>query len=334
MKKDSIKTRIRNIIFRSDFPAAKAFDIVLLILIVLAVAAVMLESIDEIDRDYHKLLFIFEWVLTILFTIEYALRIWTSPKPWAYIRSFYGIVDLISILPTYLSVFALSSQYLATIRALRLLRIFRIFKLTRYLGEMRVLMQAIRASAPKIIVFLSAVLICTIILGSIMYLIESKETGFTSIPRSIYWAIVTLTTVGYGDIAPQTPLGQAVAAIVMILGYGVIAVPTGVVSVELNKADKKKIRKENRRIDIDVECPICEESVHLKGAKFCGHCGTRLPRKGVGEGSEKGNGNGHGDGHIHEHGKGKINGKKKVKGPEKASEKGPDKGEGEEQEEW
>lgn len=296
MSLKSIKLQIRNVIFRSDFPAGKLFDVILLVMIVMAVAAVMLESVERFDKLYHKELLIFEWVITVFFTIEYALRIWVSPKPWAYIRSFYGIVDLISILPSYLSLFSFSSKYLSTVRALRLLRIFRIFKLSHYLGEMKTLVTALKASQAKITVFLTAVLTSTIVLGSVMYLIEGAEAGFTSIPRSIYWAIVTLTTVGYGDIAPVTTLGQTVAALVMILGFGIIAVPTGIVSAELSKTEStqspkgKKGKKGNKVNDIEqpqfddkLDCPICGKEQHLEGANYCIRCGSDLPNNGHGD---------------------------------------------------
>jgi len=280
MSLKKLKLKIRTIIFRSDFPAAKLFDVVLLIMIVMAVAAVMLESVESFDQHYHKQLLIFEWIITVFFTIEYALRIWVSPKPWAYITSFYGIVDLISILPSYLSLFSFSSKYLSTVRALRLLRIFRIFKLSHYLGEMKILVSALKASQAKITVFLTAVLTSTIVLGSVMYLIEGAEAGFTSIPRSIYWAIVTLTTVGYGDIAPVTMLGQTVAAIVMIMGFGIIAVPTGIVSVELSKADTNE---KGPKYDEELGCPICGKEQHVEGANYCSRCGSELPNNGHGE---------------------------------------------------
>lgn len=270
-KKSGLKYTIRDIIFRHDTPSSKAFDVVLLVLIVISIILVMLESVEEIRRNHHTLLWTLEWIITIIFTIEYILRIYTTPRKWDYIKSFYGIIDLISIIPTYLTLFAFSSQYLATVRAVRLLRVFRIFKLSLYLGEVKILTTALRASRPKITVFLTAVLTSAVIIGSIMYMVESYEgTRFTSIPRSIYWAIVTLTTVGYGDISPVTTLGQTLAAIVMILGYGIIAVPTGIVSAELASAQS----------DFDLEklqsCALCDAEDLPPDANFCMHCGTEL----------------------------------------------------------
>ena len=235
--KPTLRNRIYTIIFGTDTAAGKAFDVVLLILILLSLVVVMLESVNELDAKYHALFFIIEWILTILFTIEYILRIYSSEHPRRYIFSFFGIVDILAIMPTYLTLFFDNTHYLVSVRALRLLRVFRIFKLVHFLGESRVLIKALRASWPKIMVFLIFVLIMVSIMGSVMYLIEGgAESGFTSIPRSIYWAIVTVTTVGYGDIAPSTNLGQFLAALLMIIGYGVIAVPTGIVGAEISKA--------------------------------------------------------------------------------------------------
>lgn len=248
---------------------SQAFDVALIVIIVISVVAVLLESVKEIDRNYHSILVGLEWTITILFTIEYILRIYSTDRKWHYASSFYGIVDLISIIPTYLSLFFTSTQYLAIIRILRLLRIFRIFKLTQFLGESYTLIIALKASRIKITVFLTAVLSCSVVLGALMYIIETDEAGFTSIPRSIYWAIVTLTTVGYGDISPQTPLGQAVASIVMILGYGVIAVPTGIVSAEMANA-----KKEEKTRTILKFCTICETSDLPLDSNFCKNCGS------------------------------------------------------------
>ncbi|MBV1923259.1 MAG: ion transporter [Flavobacteriaceae bacterium] len=217
------------------------FDVILLILIVLSVIFVMLESVEPIDRKFHEILYIGEWIITIFFTLEYILRVITVKKPSRYIFSFYGIIDFISTIPLYLSFIFVGSSYLLTVRAFRLLRIFRILKITRYLGEANKLTKALKNSRPKILVFLFTVLIIAIIAGTLMYLIEGEESGFTSIPRSIYWAIVTLTTVGYGDIAPTDPLGQFIAAILMIMGYGIIAVPTGIVSAEYATADDDEV---------------------------------------------------------------------------------------------
>ena len=211
----------------------KLFDLVLLIFILFSVFLVALESISWIDNEYHNVFNIIEWLITILFSIEYILRIICVKNPSKYIFSFYGIIDLLSTLPKYISLLFVGTQSLIALRALRLLRVFRILKLTRYIGESNVLLKALRSSRPKILVFMFGVIILCIIFGTVMYLIESNQSGFTSIPRSIYWCVVTLTTVGYGDIAPETPLGQFLAAIIMIMGYGIIAVPTGIVRAEI-----------------------------------------------------------------------------------------------------
>lgn len=266
----SRREKIRQIIFRHDTPLSKGFDIVLLIFIAISVIAVMLESVEEINTIFATELYYLEWILTIIFTIEFILRVYsTFPKSWNYISSFYGIIDLVSILPSYLSLFLPSSQYFLTVRALRLLRIFRIFKLSHFFGELEILSEALRASRYKIGVFLTTVLILSIIIGSIMYMVEGAENGFTSIPKSIYWAIVTMTTVGYGDMSPGSDLGKFLASIVMLMGYGILAVPTGIVSVELAEAQKGSLEK---------VCIKCGEESHLKGAKFCHFCGEELPK--------------------------------------------------------
>lgn len=270
-KKSGIKHTIRDIIFRHDTPSSKAFDIILMVLIIISIILVMLESVEEIRMNHYNLLWTLEWIITIMFTIEYVLRIYTTNKKWAYIKSFYGLVDLVSIIPTYLTLFAIASHYLITVRVLRLLRVFRIFKLSQYLGEGKILAEALRASRPKITVFLTAVLTAAVIIGSVMYMVESYEgTKFTSIPRSIYWAIVTLTTVGYGDISPVTTLGQTLAAVVMILGYGIIAVPTGIVSAELVNAQSEADMLELQ------SCHICDAENLSPDAFFCMYCGTEL----------------------------------------------------------
>lgn len=268
--KAGVKSSIRDIIFRHDTPKGKAFDIALLVLIIMSILVVMLESVHSLNDRFHEVFLVIEWILTILFTIEYILRIYTVEKKLAYITSFYGIVDLMSIVPTYLTLFALPIQYLSTVRILRLLRVFRIFKLTQFLGESKILVSALKASRPKITVFITTVVICSVIIGSVMYMVEGEENGFTSIPKSIYWAIVTLTTVGYGDIAPQTSLGQGLAALLMIMGYGIIAVPTGIVTTELANASR------DAEDDDTIECPVCDTSELDADSKFCKHCGTGL----------------------------------------------------------
>lgn len=256
----------------------KWFDILLFIIIIFSVILVMLESVKEFDAQYHKVLLTLEWVITIFFTIEYIARIVSIRKPARYIFSFYGIIDFISTIPLYLSYLVAGSQVFLAVRALRLLRIFRILKLVQFIGEASQLKAALKASRTKIAVFIYVVLILSVIMGTLMYLIESDEAGFTSIPRSIYWTIVTLTTVGYGDIAPQTNIGQFIATLIMILGYGIIAVPTGIVTVEFSKQGKQKA---NTTSDMSVHlntqsCPICSEEGHRDDAKYCFNCGARL----------------------------------------------------------
>ena len=264
----SRRERIHEIIFEAETPAGKAFDIALLILIVISIAAVFLESVAEIRNRYGPLLRTVEWVVTILFTIEYILRLYCVRKPWRYALSFYGIVDLLAVLPSYLSFFIAGSQSLLVFRALRLLRVFRVLKLAHFVGEARLLRAALHASSRKIIVFLGAVLIIVVIVGALMYLIEGAQNGFTSIPQSVYWTIVTMTTVGYGDIAPQTVLGKLLASAVMILGYGLIAVPTGIVTVEIASSYKTSTRTH--------ACQECGAEGHASDAAYCKYCGAEL----------------------------------------------------------
>jgi voltage-gated potassium channel len=263
------KSHIHRIIFEADTPWGKTFDIVLLLAIMASVLVVAIESVDSIQIRYGPLLKGLEWGFTIIFTIEYLLRIISLKYPRYYIFSFFGIVDFLSIIPTYLSIIIAGSQALLVIRILRLLRIFRVLKLVRYLGEAHTLFYALRNSIPKIIVFLVAVFTITIIMGTVMYIVEGTENGFTSIPRSIYWCIVTLTTVGYGDIAPNTTLGQTIASFIMIMGYGIIAVPTGIVTSELTKS-KNMINVNNHA------CKSCGGEGHDPDAKHCKHCGHVL----------------------------------------------------------
>lgn len=268
--------RLHEVIYEADTPAGKFFDIVLFFLIVVSVLLVMLESVDQIDDKYHKLLLTFEWVITIFFSFEYLARIISIKKPLKYIFSFYGIIDFISTIPLYLSYIFAGSQVLLAVRAFRLLRIFRILKLVKFLGEASQLKAALKASRAKIAVFIYVVLILSVIMGTIMYLIESDEAGFTSIPRSIYWTIVTLTTVGYGDIAPQTNLGQFIATIIMILGYGIIAVPTGIVTVEFSKYGKQA-KNSTRIVHTNTQvCETCTAEGHQDNAKHCYNCGDEL----------------------------------------------------------
>jgi voltage-gated potassium channel len=234
----------------------------------LSVAVVVLESVGSIRIKYGDLLYLIEWFFTLLFTFEYILRLFAVRKPLRYATSFFGVVDLLAIIPTYLSIFLVGSQYLLTIRILRLLRIFRIFKLTEYLSEANVISTALRASRRKISVFLLAVFSLAVIIGSLMYVVEGEANGFINIPTSIYWAIVTLTTVGYGDLSPQTPMGKILASIVMIMGYGIIAVPTGIVTVELSHAARKPATTQS--------CPECSEQGHDLDAVYCKYCSARL----------------------------------------------------------
>lgn len=263
------RDRWHEIIFEADTKAGKRFDVVLLWLIVLSVGVVMLESVGSINDEHGKLLFSLEVLFTILFTFEYIMRLLVVQKPWKYALSFFGLIDLLSIIPTYLAMLSIGSSGLMVIRILRLMRIFRVLKLIGFVKEGQMLREALNASRHKISVFLFAVMSAVVILGTVMYLIEGPENGFTSIPSAIYWAIVTLTTVGYGDISPKTPAGQAVASLVMILGYAIIAVPTGIVSSAMVKADSSTNMNTQ-------SCPVCGKEDHAFDAKFCKHCGGTL----------------------------------------------------------
>lgn len=263
------KARLHEIIYEADTKEGKLFDVILLVAIIASIILVMLESINTIDSKYHFLLNIGEWIITILFSIEYILRIISINKPLKYIFSFYGIIDLLSTIPKYLSFVIVGSNNLIALRALRLLRVFRILKLTRYIGASNRLIVALKSSRTKIAVFLFFIVILCTILGTIMYIVEGEDNGFTNIPKSIYWAIVTLTTVGFGDITPQTPLGQLIASIIMILGYSIIAIPTGIVSSEITKS--------NKELELNTQvCPNCYKDHHKEGAKFCYDCGSLL----------------------------------------------------------
>lgn len=265
------RQKLHEILYEADTPLGKIFNVLLFIIIIASIILVMLESVKHIDEKYHAFLNISEWVITILFTIEYIGRIIAVKQPKKYIFSFYGIIDLLSTIPKYLSFFLVGSQSLIALRALRLMRIFRILKLARFIGASTNFVKALKASRAKIAVFLSFVIILCVVLGTVMYLVESEEnTGFTSIPRSVYWAIVTLTTVGYGDIAPATALGQFIASIIMILGYGIIAIPTGIVTSEMTKTSHKNIHLNTQ------SCPNCMAESHKDDAEFCYNCGERL----------------------------------------------------------
>ncbi|MFW5442758.1 MAG: ion transporter [Methylococcaceae bacterium] len=260
---------LNEIIFGSETRLGKIFDVVLIISIICSVIAVMLGSVTRIYLQYSDILFYVEWFFTLLFTLEYALRLISVRRPLRYTLSFFGLVDFLSIIPTYLSFLFPSIKYMLVIRVLRLLRVFRIFKLSAYMGEAQTLMGALSKSWRKILVFLYTILTLVVVFGSLMYVVEGSESGFTSIPKSVYWAIVTLTTVGYGDIAPQTPLGQMIAALIMIMGYGIIAVPTGIYSAELIKTYKPE------KINNDA-CPACGEIGHDFDADYCKYCGNDL----------------------------------------------------------
>jgi voltage-gated potassium channel len=262
------RQRLHEIIFEADTPAGKLFDVLLIVSILISVAAVMLESIAAFRAAYGPALRAVEWGFTVLFTVEYLLRLVCVGQPLRYALSFFGLVDFMAVVPTYFSLLLPGSQYLLAIRLLRILRVFRVLKLVPYLAEANLLMQALRASRRKITVFIYTVLTLVTMAGSLMYMIEGETSGFTSIPRGIYWAVVTVTTVGYGDISPQSGVGQALAAVLMIMGYGIIAVPTGIVTVELAQASRKKVSTQ--------VCQQCHTGDHAPDAVYCRKCGTRL----------------------------------------------------------
>ncbi|GAA4202430.1 ion transporter [Pedobacter jeongneungensis] len=261
--------KLHEVIYESNTPAGKAFDIGLLIAIFSSIIVVMLDSVVSIHLRYGKLFNITEWIFAALFTIEYILRLVSIRKPIRYVFSPLGIIDLIALLPSYLSIFFIGAQSLLVFRALRLLRVFRIFKLGHFLTEINFLTQALKNSVRKISIFLLTVLTITVILGSIMYLVERRENGFSNIPESIYWAIVTITTVGYGDISPITPLGKFVASVVMLIGYAIIAVPTGIITHDIAVAARQKK-------ELPESCPSCSREGHDSDALFCKYCGSSL----------------------------------------------------------
>jgi len=266
-KRAQWRDTLHAVIFEAETPAGKWFDILLIVSILASVCAVMLDSVSSINSRYGDLLNAVEWFFTIVFSIEYLLRLICVGRPLLYATSFFGIVDLLAIIPTYISLIIPGTKYLLVVRILRILRIFRVLKLVQYMGEALLLMKALRASSRKITVFLFTVLTLVVIFGSLMYLIEGAQNGFTSIPRSIYWAIVTLTTVGYGDISPRTSIGQLLAAFIMILGYSIIVVPTGIVTVELSQVSAKKATR---------SCRECSAEGHDADAVFCKYCGAEL----------------------------------------------------------
>ncbi len=264
-----LQKRLHEIIYETNTPAGKAFDVVLLVLILTSVLVVMMDSIKSWHFEHANLFFILEWIFTILFSVEYLLRIISIKKPLGYMTSFLGVIDLLSIIPSYLSIVFIGAQSFLVLRILRLLRVFRIFKLTHFVSEIAFLKVAIRGSMRKISIFMFVVLSLVVILGSVMYLVESGQNGFTSIPDSIYWAIVTITTVGYGDISPVTPFGKLVASIIMLMGYAIIAVPTGIVTTEMALAAKQKTLKHEA-------CPVCGAEGHDNDAVHCKYCGSKL----------------------------------------------------------
>lgn len=269
-KPDSLprwRARTYEVIFEHDTGAGRAFDVGLILAILLSVAVVMLDSVASIAAPFHRVFFWAEWIFTLLFTVEYVLRLTSVRRPSGYALSFFGIIDLLAILPTYLSLILPGGQYFIVIRILRVIRVFRVLKLARYVGEAWLLAQALRAARYKITVFLITVLTIVIVVGSVMFMVEGPEHGFTSIPKGVYWAIVTLTTVGYGDIAPVTVAGRTLAALVMILGYGIIAVPTGIVTVEL---------AQQARLAGSRSCRRCSAREEDRAARFCRMCGGAL----------------------------------------------------------
>lgn len=269
MNAQTHKEKIYTIIFGTTTPAGRYFDITLIVCILISMLVLMLDSVQSLATEYHYFLRIAEWFFTILFTVEYLLRIYCSPKPWRYVTSFYGFIDLISVLPSYLSLIFSGANYLLMIRLFRVLRVFRVFKLFRYLSEANVLMRSLGMARRKIMVFFVSVLVLSTVFGSLMYIVEGGQNGFSSIPKSIYWTIVTITTVGYGDITPHTVLGQFIAALAMLTGYSIIAIPTGILTAELSQ----EIQRERN----NKACGICDRYGHDVDAHFCKYCGGKIP---------------------------------------------------------
>ena len=265
----TLRDRIRIIIFEADTKAGRRFDVTLIGMILLSVLTVMLDSVPQINAKYGQQLYYAEWFFTVLFTVEYAVRLWCIEHSWGYAKSFYGVVDLLSVLPTYLSLWFPGAQFFLAVRILRVLRVFRVLRMVRYVGEAELIAQALAASRRKIIVSVASVLALMVIFGALMYVVEGgTNPAFASIPHSIYWAVTTMTTVGYGDITPTTPLGQSLASFIMIMGYGIIAVPTGIVTLELNEANR---RQANTRT-----CSDCSAEGHSREASYCWRCGAPL----------------------------------------------------------
>lgn len=280
-KLDLFRQKVYIIIYGVNTPTGKAFDVGLLIAILLSVFTIMAETIEGIDLYYHSELIILEWIFTIIFSLEYALRIFVSKKPLKYIFSFYGIIDLLSIMPMFLSLFIKGSHILSSLRILRLLRLFRVFRLMEFMQESSKLKVALMASRAKILVFLYTVLIIAILIGTLMYYIEGPANGFTSIPKSVFYTIVTLTTVGYGDMVPATALGQFLSMVLMVTGYGIIAIPTGIVGVEIAKEVGKSLNEQQRKEKDShtlngIVCAHCNTEGHRNDAEYCYHCGHQL----------------------------------------------------------
>ncbi|MBR9908720.1 MAG: ion transporter [Gammaproteobacteria bacterium] len=271
MARSALQEKLYTVIFGTNTPAGKRFDMVLIYMICLSVLAMILESVDRISDHFGGLLSVLEWTFTGLFTLEYAVRIYCAPDRWRYMRSFYGVVDLLAILPSYLGIFLSNMNYLLIIRLLRVLRVFRVLKLVKYLSEANILLRAMSMARRKILVFFSSVLVLSTIFGSLMFLVEGPEHGFTSIPKSVYWTIVTITTVGYGDITPQTVVGQIIASAAMLTGYSIIAIPTGILTAEL--AAEMQRERSNRL------CPSCTHPGHDSDAVYCKKCGHDLSKK-------------------------------------------------------
>ncbi|MBO1519776.1 ion transporter [Oceanisphaera pacifica] len=265
------KEVLYSVIFGTETPAGRRFDLALIVVILLSIIVLLLDSMSSVRAHIGGSLYVLEWLFTLLFTLEYGVRIYCAQNRLAYIRSFYGIIDALAVMPTYLSIFIPGLSFLLMVRLLRVLRIFRILKLIRYANEANVLLRSLNQSRRKIMVFFSSLFILVTLFGSLLYAVEGPEHGFTSIPVSIYWAIVTITTVGFGDITPQTPLGQGIAAVTMLMGYAIIAVPTGILSAELGREMR---REYNMR-----HCPLCDKSGHDQDADYCKYCGGAMEPK-------------------------------------------------------
>ena len=268
MNHASLRAQLYEIIFGTDTPAGKNFDLALIVFILSSVAVLMLESLADLPAAVSHYLKILEWIFTLVFTIEYLLRLYCTPNTWRYARSFYGVIDLLSLLPTYIALIFPGANYFLMLRLFRVLRVFRVLKLVRYISDANLLLRAVRMSRRKIMVFFFAVLVMSVIFGSIMFLVEMGNEGFTSIPKSVYWTIVTITTVGYGDITPQTPLGQFIASLAMLTGYSILAVPTGILTAELSQ--------EMQRQRAHMRCQRCERVPAEDHANYCSNCGHKL----------------------------------------------------------